>query len=110
MNYSNDRRGVLVLFFDLPVVSKEDRYNYRTFKRAIKLLGYVQWQEFVYIKIVHNISSFPIELQALRNIVPSNGQVDALPININVFKKLQELGGTEDNNRLNDITDDIIFV
>ena len=44
----------LILFFDLPVVSKEDRRIYATFRKYLIKNGYIMMQYSVYCKIFAN--------------------------------------------------------
>ncbi len=44
----------LILFFDLPVVSKEDRRIYATFRKYLIKNGYIMIQFSVYCKIFAN--------------------------------------------------------
>ena len=87
------RKGVLILFFDLPMVNGADRKRYRDFMKCIKHMGYMMLQESVYIKVVRNIERIDNDERYLRNEIGENGNVYLLPIRVNTFSHIITISG-----------------
>ncbi len=103
-----DRRSVILMFFDLPMQTKEEKKEYSRFKKELRKNGYVSIQESVSIKLLHNSAQNKCELEKLHSISPKIGSVYALPVCISDFKKLASLSSEVFN--FNFFTDDIIFL
>ena len=86
-----DRRSVILLFFDLPMLSKNDRKEYSRFRKELKKNGYVSIQESVNIKLLHNSAQNKRELEKLKSFSPKTGSVYSIPICVSDFKKLASL-------------------
>ena len=104
----NDRRSVILLFFDLPMIDKEDRKEYYRFRKQLRKNGYVGIQESVALKLLHNSAMNSRELERLKLISPKNGSVYAIPICIADFKKLTSLSSEVFN--FNYFIDDVIYL
>ena len=65
----------LILFFDLPVVSKEDRRIYATFRKYLIKNGYIMMQYSVYCKIFANREAAVKHVNILQRNVPQKGQI-----------------------------------
>ena len=68
----------LILFFDLPVVSKEDRRIYATFRKYLIKNGYIMMQYSVYCKIFANREAAVKHVNILQRNVPQKGQIRIL--------------------------------
>ena len=103
-----DRKGIILLLFDLPAVSAEDKREYSRFKKKLKSHGFLQLQESCYLKLVRNISSFDQTLTNLSHDMPISGTVCALPMNLNEFKGMRFLLGGPFN--ISAFTDDVVCI
>lgn len=70
---------VLVLF-DLPVVTVEERRAYTRFRKQLIRKGFVMMQESVYTKIVLNPQGAKAVLSYVKSISPKAGLIQALVI------------------------------
>ncbi len=88
-----DRRGVIMILFDIPVKTKTQRREYNSFKKHLKTNGYIFMQESVYIKLLHNFSKAEDEIKKFKNSIPVNGNVITLPLCLSDFLKYRNLSG-----------------
>ena len=88
-----DRRGVLMVIYDLPTVELADKRAHAAFRRQLLRDGDMALQESVYVKLVRNISSEKDERRWLNEVAPTKGQVSLLPLSLNQFKQLAPIRG-----------------
>ena len=62
----------LILFFDLPVVTKKDRRNYNVFRKYLIKNGYLMMQYSVYCKIFANREAAVKHVNILKKNVPDD--------------------------------------
>lgn len=103
-----DRRGVILLLFDLPVTTDEDRRLYRYFRKWMRSNGYVMYQKSAYVKLLRNMETAENELCKIRTAAPEGGQVNAAAMTLAAFKQIQTLKGERFN--ISFFSDDIVFV
>ena len=103
-----NKKGVIVVAFDLPAIEKSDKKAYTKFRNNIKKLGYVFLQESVYVKLVRNTSANGEELKRLESIAPADGKIFALPMSLEDFKRNVYIRGAEFN--FAEFSDDIICI
>lgn len=70
----------VMLFFDLPMVTKEEVRTYTRFKKALTKEGYVMMQFSVYYKVLNNREAALKHVNKLEKIVPKEGQVRVMII------------------------------
>lgn len=104
----SDRRSVILIFYDLPMLTGDDRKEYSQFKKRLKQNGYINIQKSVALKLVHNSSFNERELQKLSLISPPIGSVYAIPVCISDFKKLTSLSSKAFN--FNYYIDDTVYL
>ena len=104
----NDRRGVLLLFYDLPVLTASQRRNAAQFRKRLLKLGFTQVQESVYVQLVHNESALKAELLKIKSFAPKDGLVQVLPMSLQTFQGMQTLCGQGFNQ--NRFADDLVFL
>lgn len=104
----NRRCGVLLMFFDLPAVTKSDARKYREFKKAIKAEGFVQLQESVYVKLSRNSGGYSSCRSVLADIAPQESTVMLLPLTMGEFQKLDILTGSGFD--LSFFSDDTVYI
>lgn len=84
----------ILVFFDLPVVSKEDRTIYTHFRKFLLEDGYDMLQFSVYCRIVNGEDAVDKHLQRLRAKLPSKGSVRFLQITDRQYAAMKLLLGT----------------
>lgn len=87
-----DRRGALLLFYDLSVATRKQRRSYWRFRTGIKKLGFRRFQESVYIKVLKNISVAPSVTRQVDEIAPE-GSVCLLPLSLDNCMRIVTIRG-----------------
>ncbi len=84
----------LIIFFDLPTVTKAQKRAYTVFRRFLINDGYdmIQWS--VYGRIVNGIDDAETHLKRLNTNLPPEGSVRCLQVSEKQFAKIRILVGT----------------
>ena len=84
----------MLVFFDLPVETNEDRRNYRNFRKVLIKNGFIMIQESVYTKLMTTPS---VEI-SVKNLIeknkPPKGIVQALTVTEKQFSKMEFIVGS----------------
>lgn len=83
----------MMVFFDLPTLTNEDKRIYRKFRKALIKNGFVMMQESVYCKMITSPSVEASVKKAVRDNKPSNGLVQMLLITEKQFMKMDYIVG-----------------
>ena len=83
----------IVLFFDLPSVSNEDKMHYRHFRKFLIKNGFISMQESVYSKIVLNLTSGNNMISRLEKNKPPSGLVQIMMITEKQYADMRYLVG-----------------
>ena len=83
----------VMVFFDLPTETTEDRRYYRTFRKGLIKNGFFMMQESVYCRMVLNQSIERGTIEAIRKIKPPKGLVQILTVTEKQFSKIECLVG-----------------
>ncbi|KIX89969.1 CRISPR-associated protein Cas2 [Staphylococcus microti] len=88
----------VLLMFDLPVETKEQRRIYSKFRKRLLEEGFLMMQYSIYIKSVANQDAAKFTVQTIKQFLPKDGHVRALVITEKQYEKMQILLGSEDKN------------
>lgn len=83
----------MLVFFDLPTETAEDRRIYRRFRTALIKNGFIMMQESVYCKLLLNTSAGQTAAEAVRKARPQKGLVQMLTITEKQFSRIEYLTG-----------------
>jgi CRISPR-associated protein Cas2 len=83
----------VMVFFDLPVETSEDRRNYSHFRGYLLADGFVKVQKSVYSKVVLNASAAKVAVDNMRKNIPPEGNVQVLTITEKQFQSIEYLLG-----------------
>lgn len=83
----------LLVFFDLPVETAQNRREYARFHKALVKNGYLMLQESVYCKISLNGTAQEQEISFLRKHRPAAGTVQMLSVTERQFSRMEYLVG-----------------
>lgn len=83
----------MLVFFDLPTETAEDRRNYRRFRKLLIDSGFIMMQESVYCKLLVNTSAERAAVDNIRKNRPSKGVVQLLTITEKQFSKIEYISG-----------------
>ncbi len=92
----------MILFFDLPSVTKKDIREYSKFIKLIKKNGFIRMQESVYIKLALNPSAVNSCMIDLRKNLPNEGIVSILTITEKQFSTIEHLIGEMETDVISD--------
>lgn len=99
----------VLVFFDLPTETGEDRRNYRIFRKTLVKNGFIMLQESVYCRMM----SSPSVENSVKNLInkakPPKGLVQLLTVTEKQFNKMDYIVG-ESNNDVIDNTERIIIL
>lgn len=83
----------LLLLFDLPVITKNDRRNYSKFRKYLIANGYQMLQFSVYCKIFANREAVINHVNVLQKSMPPKGQIRVMMITEKQFNKMEVILG-----------------
>ena len=83
----------MIIFFDLPTDTMEDRRNYRKFRNGQIKNGFIMMQESVYCKLLMNSTANQSVREAVKKLRPPKGTVQMLTITEKQFAKIEFLTG-----------------
>lgn len=83
----------MLVFFDLPVLTLEDRRNYRQFRKALIKNGFIMMQESVYCKMMTSPSMENSCKKLLHDNKPPKGMVQSISITEKQFVKMDYIVG-----------------
>lgn len=94
MNYRYMR---VIVFFDLPTETAEDKKEYRDFRKFLIKKGFLMLQESVYCKLALNMTVVDSIVQAVKSSKPKAGLVQLLVITEKQFNKMEFIVGSAQN-------------
>ncbi len=77
----------IIVFFDLPTITLEDKREYRKFRKNLIKNGFMMMQESVYCRMVLNPSIERSVVEGIRKYKPSSGLVQILTVTEKQFAK-----------------------
>lgn len=83
----------LLVFFDLPTESPEDKRNYRRFRKTLIQNGFLMLQESVYCRMLITPSAERTAMEIIRKNKPPAGMVQMLSVTEKQFSKMEYLVG-----------------
>lgn len=83
----------LLVFFDLPVVKREDRKEYQVFRRFLLNDGYTMIQYSVYSRICNGAEGVNKHVLRLKKNLPSKGSVRCLQVTEKQYAEMKFLVG-----------------
>lgn len=83
----------ILVFFDLPVLSLEQRRDYRSFRKFLIKDGFIMLQESVYCKMVLNESAAKAVVEQVKKNRPEDGLVQLLSVTEKQFSKMEYIVG-----------------
>jgi CRISPR-associated protein Cas2 len=94
MNYRYMR---VIVFFDLPTETAEDKKEYRDFRKFLIKKGFMMLQESVYCKLALNMTVADAIVQSVKSSKPKAGLVQLLVITEKQFNKMEFIVGSAQN-------------
>ncbi len=98
----------LLVMFDLPTETQEDKRNYRKFRTLLLKNGFIMMQESVYTRMLPSPSVKESVCAQLRKNKPPNGLVQVLTLTEKQFAQMECIVG-EFRSDVLDSTDTIVY-
>lgn len=98
----------VIVFFDLPTETSEDKRNYRKFRKFLIKSGFLMLQESVYAKLALNYTQVDQIISEVKKEKLSKGSIQVLTITEKQFSKMEHLSGKVDTNIIN--TDERLLI
>lgn len=83
----------IIVFFDLPIETNEDKRAYRHFRKALIKDGFIMMQESVYTKLMTTPSVENFVKNLIRKNKPEKGIVQTLTVTEKQFSKMEFVVG-----------------
>ena len=83
----------VIVFFDLPTETTEDRRNYRKFRKGLIKGGFMMIQESVYAKLALNSTQVSQIVNEVRSMRPQKGIAQILTVTEKQFAKMEFISG-----------------
>lgn len=83
----------ILVFFDLPVITNEDRKNYRQFRKYLIKNGFIMMQESVYCKMAITRAAAEQMVKNIRSNKPPHGLVQLLTVTEKQFSAMEMITG-----------------
>ncbi len=83
----------LLVFFDLPVESSQDRREYARFRKLLIRSGFVMMQRSVYSKLAVTQAAADAQLESIRRHKPPRGTIQALIITEKQYARIEYILG-----------------
>ena len=100
----------IIIFFDLPVTSNEDRKNYALFRKSLIKEGFSMMQFSVYVRIVRNHDDAKKYVNKVRGFLPPVGSVRAMIVTEKQYNSMILLVGDRTATEQYLTPDDIIEI
>ena len=98
----------VIVFFDLPVETSEERRNYRKFRKHLIKSGFLMLQESVYVKLALNFTQVEQIVTEVKKEKPTKGSIQILSVTEKQFAKMEHISGKIDTNIIN--TDERLLI
>ncbi len=84
----------VIVFFDLPTETPQDRRAYRTFRKALIKSGFMMLQESVYCRMLITPSAEKALINSIKSVKPPDGIVQVLTVTEKQFAGMEYLVGS----------------
>lgn len=91
----------IIVMFDLPVETKNDKRNYRIFRRYLVKSGFIMMQESIYCKLVLNSTAGKTIQNGVKMHKPPKGLVQMMCITEKQFSSIEYIVGESHSNIIN---------
>lgn len=98
----------IIVFFDLPTETEQDRRVYRNFRKKLIKSGFMMMQQSVYVKLALNYTQVQQIISEVKKIKPEKGLVQILSVTEKQFSKMEIISGKSNTDVIN--TDERLLV
>nr|WP_317698501.1 CRISPR-associated endonuclease Cas2 [Xylocopilactobacillus apis] len=83
----------LLIFFDVPTLTADDRRNYRKLHQSLVKEGFLMIQESVYSRVLINKQSAAFLEERIQRVAPVNGIVQSMIVTEKQYSEIKFLAG-----------------
>ena len=87
----------VIVFFDLPMVTMEERREYAKFRKYLVKSGFIMMQESVYSKLAQNATVADSIISNVKKNKPPEGLVQLISITEKQFQKMEYIIGSSNS-------------
>lgn len=91
----------ILVFFDLPTETTNDKRNYRKFRKFLIKSGFMMIQESVYSKLALNSTAVNQIITDVKKERPEKGDVQILSVTEKQYSKMEIISGKSNSNVIN---------
>ena len=91
----------IIVFFDLPVLTSENRRAYAKFRKFLIKTGFIMLQESVYCRMALNQNAAAVIADKVRREKPAEGLVQLLTVTEKQFSNMETVTGSFESDYLN---------
>lgn len=99
----------LIVMFDLPVVTEEEKRIYNKFRKFLLKDGYIMVQFSIYSRICKNSDDVYKHMNRIKQKLPSRGNVRLLQVTEKQYNNMQILVGEKETEELFSVENMIVF-
>lgn len=99
----------IIVFFDLPTETGDDRRNYRKFRKALVKNGFIMLQESVYCRMISSPSVEMSVKKMIKDNKPPKGLIQFLSVTEKQFAKMEYVVG-EHSSEVIDNSDKVVIL
>lgn len=99
----------VIIFFDLPVETSEERRAYRVFRKFLLGEGFLMMQESVYSKLTLNATAAAAVMKTVKKNCPRKGLVQMLLVTEKQYNNIELLVGESESEVVN-TTDKLVVL
>ena len=88
----------VIVFFDFPTLTTEDKRNYSKFRRFLIKNGFMMLQESVYAKLALNSTQVAQIVNEVKTAQPKTGCIQILSVTEKQFAKMEIISGKSNSN------------
>ena len=85
----------ILVFFDLPTETKEDKQAYQLFRKLLRYDGFSMFQFSVYVRHCVSMDNAEVHIKRVKGFVPSKGHVAVMCITDKQFANIQLFTGSK---------------
>lgn len=100
----------LLVMFDMPVSSADERREYARFRKFIMKCGFIMVQYSVYTRVCCNESDVDKQVNKIRGYNPKYGDIRILKITDNQYQSMQLIRGDFSAQEKAMVSDDLIVI
>ena len=89
----------VMVFFDLPTETKQDRRNYQLFRKRLEKDGFAMFQFSIYLRHCNSRENAEVHIKRVKSMLPPKGHVGILRVTDKQFGMMEFFKGKKEKER-----------